>query len=563
MSEELFEDIDGEGFSDEAELVQLVGMKLGDEEYAIDVLKIQEIIRSVEITVVPRMDNYILGVMNLRGKVIPVIDLRIRFSLDKYDFDKATRIMVVRFEKQNIGFVVDEVTEVIRIKKSMVEPTPPLVGSIGQEYILGICRYDSRLIMLLDIDRVVGETGEQLESDLRKKMLGTSSKGGSVKKELTSKGASSFPQQGQTSAQEAVSVPEDLPSPDKVPSPVITAAAETDGKEEGGADDAVAGDIDALIAKELAKREAETEELNKKKRSSVQAPEDVLNDALKQSSAIFEKGEAGHVDQGDLDALIAKELAQREAETEELNMKRREDKKKTDNEAFISETPKVVSSGEKNEIASVSEVLRESGGEKTDKDAPSKISVKELKSIVEKIIAGETPKELDMDIKGEIGELLRLVIDTKAKVDEIDPMLEASQSALPHMTSVLEDVNKSTEKATVNLMDASNDMSAFYKDFIKDISELASLADPSEEDGFNQLYGKICSNLSKAEDLGLNILESLEFQDITEQKLRKVINSMEDMGGRIGAIVGYLRVKHPQVADTKRMDKLLSDYGLM
>lgn len=563
MSEELFEDIDGEGFSDEAELVQLVGMKLGDEEYAIDVLKIQEIIRSVEITVVPRMDNYILGVMNLRGKVIPVIDLRIRFSLDKYDFDKATRIMVVRFEKQNIGFVVDEVTEVIRIKKSMVEPTPPLVGSIGQEYILGICRYDSRLIMLLDIDRVVGETGEQLESDLRKKMLGTSSKGGSVKKELASKGASSFPQQGQTGVQEAVSVPEDLPSPDKVPSPVITAAAETDGKEEGGADEAVAGDIDALIAKELAKREAETEELNKKKRSSVQAPEDVLNDALKQSSAIFEKGDAGHVAQDDLDALIAKELAQREAETEELNMKRREDKKKTDDEAFISEIPKVVSSVEKNEIASVSEVLRESGAEKTDKDAPSKISVKELKSIVEKIIAGETPKELDMDIKGEIGELLRLVIDTKAKVDEIDPMLEASQSALPHMTSVLEDVNKSTEKATVNLMDASNDMSAFYKDFIKDISELARLADPSKEDGFNQLYGKICSDLSKAEDLGLNILESLEFQDITEQKLRKVINSMEDMGGRIGAIVGYLRVKHPQVTDTKRMDKLLSDYGLM
>ena len=164
---------DREILGDDAELVQLVGMKLGEEEYAIDVLKIQEFIRTVEITVVPRVESYILGVMNLRGKVIPVIDLRVRFSLDRCDFDKSTRIIVVRFEKQSIGFVVDEVTEVIRIRKSMVEPTPPLVGSIGQEYILGICKYDSRLIMLLDIDRVLNESGEQIESELRKKMLGS------------------------------------------------------------------------------------------------------------------------------------------------------------------------------------------------------------------------------------------------------------------------------------------------------------------------------------------------------------------------------------------------------
>ena len=79
---------DREILGDDAELVQLVGMKLGEEEYAIDVLKIQEIIRTVEITVVPRVESYILGVMNLRGKVIPVIDLRVRFSLDRCDFDK-------------------------------------------------------------------------------------------------------------------------------------------------------------------------------------------------------------------------------------------------------------------------------------------------------------------------------------------------------------------------------------------------------------------------------------------------------------------------------------------
>ena len=172
MSEELFDDVEQSEYAEEMDQIQLVGVKLGDEEYAIDVLKINTIIRSIEITIVPRMESYILGVMNLRGKVVPVIDLRVRFNLAKNDFDKATRIIVVNINNENIGFVVDEVTEVMRIKRSMVEPTPPLVGSIGQEYILGICKYDSRLIMLLDIDRVINES-EASESELRKKMLGS------------------------------------------------------------------------------------------------------------------------------------------------------------------------------------------------------------------------------------------------------------------------------------------------------------------------------------------------------------------------------------------------------
>ncbi|MEF3255652.1 MAG: chemotaxis protein CheW, partial [Deferribacterales bacterium] len=155
------------------DLLQLVGFKLGDEEYAIDVLKIQEIIRLVEITSVPRTESYVMGVMNLRGKVIPVVDLRVRFNLEKSDFDKKTRIIVVRFEKENIGFVVDEVTQVVRINKSMIEPTPPLVGNIGQEYILGICKYDERLIILLDIDSLIYE-GKAIDSELKKKFKGGS-----------------------------------------------------------------------------------------------------------------------------------------------------------------------------------------------------------------------------------------------------------------------------------------------------------------------------------------------------------------------------------------------------
>lgn len=324
MSEELFDDVERSEYAEEMDQIQLVGVKLGDEEYAIDVLKINTIIRSIEITIVPRMESYILGVMNLRGKVVPVIDLRVRFNLAKNDFDKATRIIVVNINNENIGFVVDEVTEVMRIKRSMVEPTPPLVGSIGQEYILGICKYDSRLIMLLDIDRVINES-EASESELRKKMLG------STKQTVMAPITAPEPAAAPAPVQEQPAENTMLPDANSVAAPVISAPVEPQEEtaiERGSADSDVEENIDALIAKELAKREAETEELNKKKRKPQLNQDDVLKDALEQSNAIFQAGSGSQVEQDDLDSLIAKELAKREAETEELNKKHREEKKK-------------------------------------------------------------------------------------------------------------------------------------------------------------------------------------------------------------------------------------------
>ena len=156
--------------------------------------------------------------------------------------------------------------------------------------------------------------------------------------------------------------------------------------------------------------------------------------------------------------------------------------------------------------------------------------------------------------------MLRLIIDTKMKVDEINPVIKASQETIPNVASVLEDVNDTTEKATINLMDASDSMSAFYKNFIEDVKTLKTLANKEKDEEFYQLYSKTCDNLSLAEDLGFKILEALEFQDITEQKLRKVIKSIEDMGARIGAIVGFLQVQQPK--NDKWAEKLLEDYGL-
>ncbi len=572
MSEELFDDVERSEYAEEMDQIQLVGVKLGDEEYAIDVLKISTIIRSIEITIVPRTESYILGVMNLRGKVVPVIDLRVRFNLAKNDFDKATRIIVVSINDENIGFVVDEVTEVMRIKRSMVEPTPPLVGSISQEYILGICKYDSRLIMLLDIDRVINES-EANESELRKKMLGT------TKQTVMSPIASPEPVQQAAAVQEQPVADTMVPDANSVAAPVINSIpAEENAIEIGSADSDIEDNIDALIAKELAKREAETEELNKKKRKPQLNQDDVLKDALEQSNAIFQAGSGSQVEQDDLDSLIAKELAKREAETEEINKKHREEKKNTDVDIDLSVVDpdavpmvEIITHPVEEEHAE-ERLTPEVGDDKSPAVNPTtdgesvQVSIKELKRIASKIISGdETGSKIDTNIKGEIGELLRLIIETKNRVDEIDPLLEKSKENLPNVTSMLEGVNDDTEKATINLMEASDSMADFYKSFISDIAALKKLANKEHEAEFMALYEKIVSNLSEAESLGFKILESLEFQDITEQKLRKVIKSIEDMGSRIGTIVGFLQVNDNKSSNNefnRNREQLLVDYGL-
>ncbi len=571
MSEELFDDVEQSEYAEEMDQIQLVGVKLGDEEYAIDVLKINTIIRSIEITIVPRMESYILGVMNLRGKVVPVIDLRVRFNLAKNDFDKATRIIVVNINNENIGFVVDEVTEVMRIKRSMVEPTPPLVGSIGQEYILGICKYDSRLIMLLDIDRVINES-EASESELRKKMLG------STKQTVLAPIAAPEPA-APAPVQEQHAEDTMLPDANSVETPVISAEAyEGDSAiETGSADSDIEDNIDALIARELAMREAETDELNKKKRKPQLNPDDVLKDALEQSNAIFQIDSSDQIEQNDLDSLIAKELAMREAETDELNKKHREEKKNTDIDIDLSVvdpdavpmveiiTHPVEEQYEEERLTPEVGIDTSPAANPTSDGESVQVSIKELKRIADKIISGdETGSKIGVNIKGEIGELLRLILDTKNRVDEIDPLIEKSKENLPNVTSMLEGVNDDTEKATINLMEASDSMADFYKSFISDIAALKKLANKEHEDEFMALYEKIVNNLSEAESLGFKILESLEFQDITEQKLRKVIKSIEDMGSRIGTIVGFLQVSDSKSSSEFRRNReqLLVDYGL-
>ena len=141
----------------DVELLQLVTFSIGEEEFGVDILKVQEIIRTMEITKVPKAPEFVEGVINLRGKVIPIIDLRKRFGLTAKDHDKNTRIIVIEINNMIVGFVVDSVSEVLRIPANTVEPPPPVVAGLESEYISGVGKLQDRLLILLDLNRLLSK----------------------------------------------------------------------------------------------------------------------------------------------------------------------------------------------------------------------------------------------------------------------------------------------------------------------------------------------------------------------------------------------------------------------
>ncbi|MDY6856905.1 MAG: chemotaxis protein CheW [Thermodesulfobacteriota bacterium] len=136
-------------------LLQLVTFNISNEEFGLDILKVHEIIRMLEITRIPGAPQFVEGVINLRGRIIPVIDLRKRFNFEKKEPDKLTRIVVVEIEEKIVGFIVDSVSEVLRLPYSKVEPPPPIVGGIDSEYISGVGKLDNRLLILLDLGKLL------------------------------------------------------------------------------------------------------------------------------------------------------------------------------------------------------------------------------------------------------------------------------------------------------------------------------------------------------------------------------------------------------------------------
>jgi purine-binding chemotaxis protein CheW len=137
---------------------QLVVFDLNEEAYGVDISQVREIIRMQEITRVPRAPEFIEGIINLRGKVIPVVDLRARFSMPETERTDEHRIVVVDVEGQDIGMVVDAVKEVSRIPSSSIEPPSSVITTNDSEYLTGIVKTDEKLIILLDIAKVISNS---------------------------------------------------------------------------------------------------------------------------------------------------------------------------------------------------------------------------------------------------------------------------------------------------------------------------------------------------------------------------------------------------------------------
>ncbi len=134
---------------------QLVVFELAGEHYGVDIGAVNTIIRMQEVTRIPRAPEFVEGVINLRGSIIPVIDLRKRFGLGAGETTKASRIVVVEASGQMIGMIVDAVAETLRLSADSIEPPSPVIASVDAEYLRGVGKQDNRLVILLDLDRVL------------------------------------------------------------------------------------------------------------------------------------------------------------------------------------------------------------------------------------------------------------------------------------------------------------------------------------------------------------------------------------------------------------------------
>ncbi len=141
--------------------MQLVSFHLADEVYGIEITKVREIILMCDITQVPQTPHYVKGLINLRSTVIPVIDLRARFGLTESELTSESRIMVVNVGNKTVGIIVDGVDEVLRISSDQIAPAPPTVASVGNEYLNGLVKLEDALLILLDIDNLLGEEGSE------------------------------------------------------------------------------------------------------------------------------------------------------------------------------------------------------------------------------------------------------------------------------------------------------------------------------------------------------------------------------------------------------------------
>ncbi|MDY0408181.1 chemotaxis protein CheW [Virgibacillus soli] len=134
---------------------KVIVFQLADEEYAIPVQQVSNIERMEPITRVPQTDAFVKGVINMRGVVTPIIDLRTRFNLPEKEYNNSTRIIIVHVNDLEVGLIVDAANDVIDIPESMIEPAPEVIGTIDVDYIEGVAKFEKRLFILLNLQKVL------------------------------------------------------------------------------------------------------------------------------------------------------------------------------------------------------------------------------------------------------------------------------------------------------------------------------------------------------------------------------------------------------------------------
>ena len=143
---------EGESKGDEQEFLTFT---LGDEEYGVDILKVQEIRGYDTVTSLPDAPEFIKGVINLRGTIVPVLDLRLKFNLSKAEYNDFTVMIILNVADRVVGIVVDGVSDVIDLPEDAIRPTPEIGGTVETQYITGIGTLDNRMLILLDIERLI------------------------------------------------------------------------------------------------------------------------------------------------------------------------------------------------------------------------------------------------------------------------------------------------------------------------------------------------------------------------------------------------------------------------
>jgi len=142
----------------------MIIFRVGAEEFAVDILRVKEVVMMREVTPVPETEFYVEGVMNLRGSLVPVVDLRKRLRARRVAGGADQRILIARFDGKLIGLIVDGTSEVVRVSRDMIEPAPDIIRELEADYVAGIINLNERFITLMDLERaLVGDVSNELE----------------------------------------------------------------------------------------------------------------------------------------------------------------------------------------------------------------------------------------------------------------------------------------------------------------------------------------------------------------------------------------------------------------